>query len=238
MSIILSTFGFSNTRSAAQAIGRSPVPLSRENTVRRRVLRVRNQKPLVKCDGGIVGEHVQEGRRALLVKLADEPSDEKRGVAFAAILWTNADRADLNRAIEPHALASHGGERAIDPNANVLTKLVRARTKRAGLESPVRRSISGTSLAPRTIGAGPLRSGGVTPSATICRIGASRTISRPGKGLSLSTVTKATRPSCGMRAHRAANASGDSSPSPRRRAMSDGKRSATAPPSANCGRRL
>jgi hypothetical protein len=76
---------------------------------------------------------VQEGRRALLSKLVDEPSDEERGVTPAPMLGVHADRADLDASIEPHALASHGGQRAVDPNANILPKLMRARTEGAGL---------------------------------------------------------------------------------------------------------
>src|SRR5277367_5170780 len=63
-------------------------------------------KPLIKGNGGdVVRERVQEGHGALLAKLADEPGDEKRGVAFATMLGAHTDRADLNRSIEPHALA-------------------------------------------------------------------------------------------------------------------------------------
>ena len=76
---------------------------------------------------------VQERQGAFLAQFADEPGDEKCGVAFAAMLRAHADRADLNRSIEPHALASHGGERAVDPNANILAKLMRAWAKRAGI---------------------------------------------------------------------------------------------------------
>src|ERR1700761_6655687 len=90
-------------------------------------------KPLIKRDGGVVREHVQEGRSALVAKLAHEPGDEKGGVAFAAVFGADTDRANFDRSIEPDALAGHGRERAVDPDADVLAELVRARAERAGV---------------------------------------------------------------------------------------------------------
>jgi hypothetical protein len=76
---------------------------------------------------------VQERRGVLLAQLADEPRNEKRRIAFAAEVGTDTDRADLDASLEPHALAGHGGERAADLDADILTKLMRARTEGAGV---------------------------------------------------------------------------------------------------------
>src|ERR1700759_673487 len=76
---------------------------------------------------------MQERHSALPLKLADKRGDEKRGVAFAAMLWAHANRADLDTPVEPHPLASHGGKRALDPNPDIVAELMRARTKRAGV---------------------------------------------------------------------------------------------------------
>jgi hypothetical protein len=76
---------------------------------------------------------VQERRGALLAQLADEPRNEKRRIAFAALVGTDTDRADLDASIEPHALSGHGDERAVNLDADILTKLVRARTEGAGV---------------------------------------------------------------------------------------------------------
>ncbi|MFZ0600315.1 MAG: hypothetical protein WAN05_02900 [Roseiarcus sp.] len=76
---------------------------------------------------------MQERRGALLAKLADEPQNTKRRIAFAAVVGTDTDRADLDAPIEPHALAGHGAERAADLDADILTKLMRARTEGAGV---------------------------------------------------------------------------------------------------------
>ena len=82
---------------------------------------------------GLSGNACRKGIAPVPLKLADEPGDEKRGVAFAAMVSAHANRADLDAPVEPHALASHGGKRAVDPNADVVTELMRARTERAGI---------------------------------------------------------------------------------------------------------
>jgi hypothetical protein len=48
---------------------------------------------------------MQERRRALPAQLAHEPGDEKGGIAFAAMLGADADRADLDRFVEPRSSA-------------------------------------------------------------------------------------------------------------------------------------
>ena len=87
-------------------------------------MRASESTPLIKGDrGDVVGEDEQERRGALLAQLADEPGDEKRRIAFAAVIGAHTDRADLDASIEPHAVTGHGGEPAIHSNADIPAKL-------------------------------------------------------------------------------------------------------------------